>query len=98
MIPCAARWSTRRCATSGSGWDEPFDTGGWGAGRLGARGVAVKIFVALTELLLGERGELVFIGVRVIFCGDTEKLLFRAAAVILREMHNNVERTLLIMW
>ncbi|GDW33495.1 hypothetical protein BvCmsSIP051_02561 [Escherichia coli] len=28
------------------------------------------------ELLLGEKGELIFTGFNVIFCGDTEKLLF----------------------
>ena len=49
------------------------------------------------ELLLGEKGKLIFTGFNVIFCGDTEKLLFLYTAVILRLTVGKSEETLLIM-
>lgn len=49
------------------------------------------------ELLLGEKGELIFTGFNVIFCGDIEKLLFLYTAVILRLMVEKREEILLIM-
>ena len=58
---------------------------------------AVKSFVALRELLLGEKGELIFIGVSDTFCGDTEKLLLRTAVAIPRERLDNAELMLLII-
>ncbi len=58
---------------------------------------AVKILVALRELLPGEKGEVIFTGVSDTFCGDTEKLLLRTAVAILREILDNAELMLLII-